>query len=148
MVIINEPNIEKAKNLIKKAIVEKEKPIIIQAQNDEFNRKILEYGKFDILLSVEAGERKDKLRQRDSGLNHVLAEIAHKNKIAIGIDLEEIEKLSGKEKATRLGRIMQNIKVCRKVKCLIKVLNYKDKKDAASFLMSLGASSGQAKEAL
>jgi len=143
--MINTLNIEQAKNEIKKT---KEKPIIVLAQDDEFNRKILEYGKFDILLSPERGKRKDSLKQMDSGLNHVLARIAAKNNVAIGIDMHEISKLEKKEKAKILGRIIQNIKICRKAKTKLKLLNYKDRIDALSFLLSIGASTSQAKEAL
>src|SRR3989304_1605619 len=96
--IINATNIEQAKGLIKSS---KEKPIIVQAQNDDFNRKILEYGKFDILLSPEAGKRKRTLRNIDSGFNHVLAKIAEKNNVAIGINLAEISKLAKEEKAKK-----------------------------------------------
>jgi len=143
--MINATNIEQAKGLIKSS---KEKPIIVQAQNDDFNRKILEYGKFDILLSPEAGKRKRTLRNIDSGFNHVLAKIAEKNNVAIGINLAEISKLAKEEKAKRLERLIQNIKTCRKAGTKITLLNYKDKKDAFSFLISLGASTSQAKEAL
>jgi len=143
--MINTLNIEQAKNLIKS---EKSKPIIVLAQNDEFNRKILEYGKFDILLSIEAGKRKRTLRTIDSGLNHVLAEIATKNKISIGINIDELRNLGKEEKANRLERIKQNIKICRKAKTKLILLNYKDEKDAFAFLLSLGASTKQAKEAL
>ena len=97
--MITEKNIEKAKQQIKKT---KDKPIIVQAQDDNFNRKLLEFGKFDILLSIEQGDRKNKLRQIDSGLNHVLAKIATKNNISLGINLREIRNLSKSEKAKRL----------------------------------------------
>ena len=137
-------NIEQAKNLIKKGT----KPIIVKAQDDNFNRKILEYGKFDVLLSPELGKRKDSLKQMDSGLNHVLAKIAAKNNVAIGIDMDEISKLERKERAKVIGRIIQNIKICRKAKTRLKLFNYKDKTDAFSFLLSLGASTSQAKEAV
>ena len=143
--MINTNNLEKAKLMIKS---EKVKPIIVRAQNDNFNRKILEYGKFDILVSVEAGKRQRTLRNIDSGFNHVLAKIAEKNKVAIGIDVYEIARLAKEEKAKRLERIIQNIKTCRKAKTKIKLLNYKDKKNAFSFLISLGASTQQAKESL
>ena len=76
--MINTTNIEEAKKLLKK----EETPKIVLSQNDEFNRKILEHGNFDILLSPETGQRKNKIRQVDSGLNHVLAKIANKNNIA------------------------------------------------------------------
>ena len=143
--MISTSDIEQTKKLIKS---EKVKPIIVRAQNDNFNRKILEYGKFDILVSVEAGKRQRTLRNIDSGFNHVLAKIAEKNKVAIGIDVYEIARLAKEEKAKRLERIIQNIKTCRKAKTKIKLLNYKDKKNAHSFLISLGASTKQAKESL
>ena len=81
--MIDTQDINQARKLIKIAA----KPIIIKAKNDEFNRKILEYGHFDVLLSVERGDRKDTVRQLDSGFNHVLARIAAKNKVSIGIDI-------------------------------------------------------------
>ncbi len=143
--MINTDNIEKAKRLIKDC---KEKPLVVNAQDDFFNRKILEYGKFDILQSVEKGTRKDSLRQLDSGFNHVLANISAKNKVAFGIDINEIENLSKKEKSERIARLIQNIIICRKVGVKIIALNYKDKKDAFSFLLGIGASSIQAKEAI
>jgi len=142
--MISTTNPEQAKKLINKS---KEKPLIIQAQSDIFNRKILEYGKFDILLSPETGNRRDKIKSLDSGLNHVLAKIATKNKIAIGIDLEDISKLDKKGKAIRIARIKQNIAVCKRAKTKIRLLNYKNKKDSFSFLLSLGASTQQAKQA-
>lgn len=146
MTLINTLNLEQARKLIREA---KENPIIVEAQADEFNRKILEYGKFDILLNIESSERKkDKPKQLSSGLNHVLAKIAAKNNIAIGIDLDEIRYLEKKEKAQRLARIKQNIKICRKAKTKIVCLNVKDKIDAFNLLLSLGASTKQAKQSL
>jgi RNase P/RNase MRP subunit p30 len=143
--MISTSNIEQAKNLIKKS---KEKPLVVEAQNDEFNRKILEYGHFDILLGVEKGNRKRTLRNIDSGFNEVLAHIATKNRVSLGIDLEEVSNLPRDQQALRLERIIQNIKLCRKSKVKIVLLNIKDKKDAFAFLISLGASTPQAKEAI
>jgi len=141
--IISEVNIEKTKQLIKKAT----SPIIIQAQDEKYNRKLLEYGKFQILLSPELGSPKNKIRQINSGLNHILAKIATKNKIAIGIDLGKIQELEKQEKAERLSKIRQNIKICKKAKTKLKILS-KNKKQAQSFLLSLGASTQQAKESI
>lgn len=140
--IISTNSIEETRKLIKKS----EKPILVQAQNDDLNRKILEYGKFDVLLSPEAGTKRDKPKQLDSGLNSILAAIAEKNGVAIGIDIKEIDSLDKAEKAKRLARISQNIKICRKTKTKIAVINAKDKKDAFALLISLGASTKQASE--
>src|SRR3989338_5250447 len=137
--IIQETNPEKAKLQIKKA----KPPIIVKAQSDEFNRKLLEYGKFDVLIDLHSSKGKDKLKSLDSGLNHVFARIASKNGVAIGIDLDGLRKLDKKEKAIQLARIAQNIKICRKAKCQIQIINAKDKKNVQALLQSLGASSQQ-----
>ena len=145
--MINTTNIQEARNLIKAAI---NKPIIVRAQSLEFNRKILEYAKFDVLLFTESQNwnKKDKIKQLDTGFNHVLAKIAAKNNIALGIDLKEIKHLTKKEKAICLARLIQNIKVCRKAKCKLKILNYQVKINTQNLLISLGSSTLQAKEAV
>jgi len=144
MQIISSTNIEQIKKQIKAS---KEKPIVVEGADYEFNRKMLEYGKFDILLSPEKRGGKISLKKFDSGLNHISAKEAAKNSVAIGINPEELRKLNKKEKARRLFSIIRNIKFCRKAKAKIKILNYKDKKDALAFLISLGADTKQAKEA-
>ena len=146
MTIIQSSNINEVKNLIKRK--ETSKPIIIRAQSDIFNRKILEFGHFNILLGIEKGNKKRSIRQIDSGFNEILAKIATKNKIALGIDLDEIRKMNKKEKAIYLEKAEQNIKIARKYKTKIALLNMKDKKDASSFLFSFGASTKQTKKAI
>ncbi|MBU0467203.1 MAG: hypothetical protein KJ718_06340 [Nanoarchaeota archaeon] len=144
--IISTTNLQKAKNEIHAS---KARPIIVQSQSLEFNRKILEYGKFDILLSPELSSKKDRIKQLDSGLNHVLAKIAAKNKVAIGIDLKSLREIKDKkQKAQRIARIRQNIKICRKSLTRLTILNPKDSKDAQAFLLSLGASTQQIKKAI
>jgi ribonuclease P/MRP protein subunit RPP1 len=149
MEIINTPNLNDARKIIQK--IKKENPeeaIAVKAQDEEFNRKILETKDVNVLLSPEIHNRKDKLKQRDSGLNEVLCKIAAKNKIKIGIMLEDLIKKQGKEKAIILARIMQNIMLCKKVNCDIILVGKYDKKDAFSFLITLGASTQQAKKAV
>ena len=141
--MINTPNLEEAKRLINKV----ESPVVVLAQNDDFNRKLLENAKFDILLSVEEGDRKNKVRQTDSGLNHVLAKIAAKNNVAIGLDLISIKSLGQKQKAERLSKIMQNIKVCRKAKTKLAV-KAQSLEEARSFLLGLGASTNQVSQTI
>ena len=78
MIIIQENSFEKARNKIKK-----ESPpegIIFTSENDDLNRKVLE--KLDIeTLLLNQKNRKDYHKQRNSGLNHVLAKIAKERKI-------------------------------------------------------------------
>jgi len=137
-------NLETVRKEIKNA---KKRPIIVHAHDDVFNRKILEYGKFDILLSPETGVRKNTLRTVDAGLNHILAKIAAKNNIAIGINLEEIKTLEKMSKAHRLTRVRAIIATCRKAKTNLAV-HAKNKHETFHFLTSLGASSEQTSKAI
>lgn len=146
--MINTTNIEQAKKQIRLAGEKKEKPIIVQAQDYDFNRAIIEYGKFDVLLSPEAKAGKDTLKKINSGLDYILAETAAKKGISIGIDMRELASLDKQAKARKLTKLIQNIKLCKKAKAKLALLNYKDKTDAIYFLLSLGASTSQAKEAL
>ena len=139
--MIDNANLEYTKNLIKKENGLK----VVVAKDDSYNRKILEYGKFDVLISVEKGNRRDGIRQSDTGLNHILAKIAKNNNICIGLDLDEIKKLELKQKALRLSKIIQNIKICRKnkVNLAVKTSSYNSAKD---FLLGLNASTTQLKD--
>lgn len=120
MLIINETNFEKAREKIKKG----KEPIIFSSNDDDLNRKILEKEKISILL-LNQNERKDKLKQRNSGLNHVLAKIAKKNNISIGINFDEI--VESKNKARILSRVSQNIKLCNKSKLKMKFITINEK---------------------
>lgn len=147
--MINTTSLNEARRQIQKLKREKPKAkIIVLAQTSEFNRKILENKDIDILLSPELHDRKDKLKQRDSGLNEVLCKIAKKNNIKIGINMGEIKKKKDKERAILLARIMQNIMLCKKAGTGLVLVGKYDKKDGFSLLISLGASTSQAKKAI
>jgi|TARA_B100002003_G_scaffold211419_2_gene207827 ribonuclease P/MRP protein subunit RPP1 len=126
---ITEKSFEKIRELIKKS---KNKRIIFSSDNDELNRRILEKEKINIFL-INQQKREDFLKQRNSGLNHVLAKIAKKNNITIGINLDEIIK----GKAEILARIRQNIKLCNKNKLKMKFIEDKHKRNNYD-LRSLG----------
>jgi len=89
--MITTNNLNQARKQIQE-LKKENKPIIVQAQSENFNRKILETKDVNIFLSPELHDRKDKLKQRDSGLNEVLCKLATKNNIQIGIDLKQIQK--------------------------------------------------------
>jgi len=147
--MINTSNLNEARKQIQKLKKENlEQPIIVQAQSDEFNRKILENPEVDIIIGLEAHNKKDYQKQRDSGLNEVLCKLAKKNNIKIGIDLKNIIKQPPKQKAILIARIIQNIKLCKRTKTLIIIYpNTYSKQEINSFFLSLKASSQQAREA-
>lgn len=133
----------------------KKKIIAVVGGDSIFNRRAIETLKINYLVSPERGLKKDGLKQRDSGLNHIIVKEAVKKDVVIVIDFREVSKLKGKMKALRLSRIIQNIKICRKAKCLIKIASFArtkedvvDEKGLKSFGVSLGMSSEQSKGAV
>ncbi len=134
----------------------KEKKVIaILGRDDEFNRRVIETCKIDYLVSPERGHVRDTLKQRDSGLNHVVAKEAVKKNISIVIDFSSLVKFEKKFQARVLARIMQNIKICRKAKCHIKIATFavrkedlRDEFSLRSFCFSLGMSSEQVRDAV
>jgi len=143
MGIINTNNLNEARKQIQQ-LKKQKKLVIVQAQDDKFNRKIFENPDVDIVIGLEF-DRKDKLKQRDSGLNEVLCKLAKKNDIKIAIDLNKIQRLSKQEKAIILSRIIQNIKLCKRIKTPIIIMPKQSKQDILSFFLSLKASTQQAK---
>ena len=113
-VLIEAKSFDEFRKEIKKNIG---KNIIFSSDDDELNRKILEKEPVNTFL-IRQIKRKDKTKQRNSGFNQVMAKIAKKKNVSIGIDLDEIISLHSKPKlqAQILARIKQNIKLCNKNK--------------------------------
>lgn len=153
--IINTNNLHEARKQIDK-LKKENKKVIVQGRDIEFNRKILEIKKVNMLV-LQSKEGRDKLKQRDSGLNHVLCNIAKENNIALAIDFNEFlekgesslenRRLSGKERAKILGRIMQNIRLAKKSKNTLKLLNKpRDLLSLGALFRILGADTKMASE--
>jgi RNase P/RNase MRP subunit p30 len=131
----------------------KGKKIAVYGFSDEFNRRAIETLKIDYLVSPENNEGKDNLKQRASGFNHVMAEVAKKKDIKIVEDLTWLNSLSGKKKAIAISRVIQNIVTCRKSKIDLKFATFAnvesellDEKQMKAIGFSLGASSQQTKD--
>ncbi|MDP1694611.1 MAG: RNase P subunit p30 family protein [Candidatus Woesearchaeota archaeon] len=87
---------------------------IVEGISEEKNRKAVENKQVDILLAPERIGRKDRLNQRDSGVNDILCKFARDNDVAIGFSFADL--LNSKFRAVLLGRMMQNVRLCRKYK--------------------------------
>ena len=123
-----------------------DKKIFVLGRDDNFNRRVLETIKIDYLVSPERGHDGDTLKQRDSGLNHILAKIAKEKGIGIVIDFSPLTQMENLEKAKTLARIIQNVKICRRASCKLKIIDFSgkaDKKSLESFGFSIGMSSQQ-----
>ncbi|MBR9706598.1 hypothetical protein GOV14_06185 [Candidatus Pacearchaeota archaeon] len=131
-----------------KTLKEKKETVVVQAGSQEFNRKVVENKDVDIFLDPHVHDRKDYMKQRDSGLNEVLCKLAKQNNIKIGIDWPLIKKMAKKDKAIMLSRIKQNIDLCKRTKTQIIIYPKSlSNQEISSIFLSLGASTNQAKEA-
>ena len=149
--MISTTNINQVRKQIQELKKQKDKDkqqIIVQAQSPEFNRKLFENPDIDIITDLETHNRKDYMKQRDSGLNEILCKLATKNNIKIGINLKQITKQPLKIKATLLSRIRQNIQLCKRTNTKIIILGNYPKQNIMSFMQTLGASTKQAKQAI
>ena len=123
--------------------------------DDAFNRRAIETLKIDYLVSPEKKVGRSSLKQRDSGINHVVAKLAKEKGVSFVIDFSELSRLDAKRKIERIERIIQNVKICRKVNCDIKIAslasnkkNIADKKGREAFGISVGMSSLQSSKSI
>jgi RNase P/RNase MRP subunit p30 len=148
--ILQTTNLQEIRNQIQKAKkANSVEPIIVRAGDEEFNRKVLEIKGVNVLLAPEIHNRKDKLKQRDSGLNEFLCKLAAKSNIKIAIDLDKIKKLEKKDKAKTLARVIQNIQLCKRTKTQIILFpeNKYQSQDIMAFITTLKGSTEQGKNA-
>ncbi len=87
--------------------------VVVRGGNEETNRKIVSNRKVDVLVGAEVVGR-DFMFQRNSGLNQVLCKLAKENDVAIGFSFKDL--LNSKDKGALLGKMMQNVRLCRKYK--------------------------------
>ena len=131
-IILTEKNFKKLKEKVKK---NKDKKIIFSSSDDDLNRKVME--KLDIqIILIPLENRKDYMKQRNSGFNQVMAKIAKKKNISLGVDFNEIINAKNKERV--LARLKQNIFLCNKNKIQIKFFNCPETHDCKNLGLVLG----------
>jgi ribonuclease P/MRP protein subunit RPP1 len=127
--------------------------VVVNGSNDDLNRAALENRRTDILLGPENERERDFIHFRNSGLNQVLCKLANKNKIAIGFSFSDLMNSDTKELV--LGRIMQNVFLCRKYKVKMVLGSFarkeneiKNEKELMSFGNIIGMNGKEVKEGL
>ena len=134
-IVLTEKNFSKLKDEIKKHNGDE---IVFSSDDDELNRKVAEKLAVNV-IGIPLSGRKDFSKQRNSGLNEVVARIVKKNGIKIGIFLDEI--IFSKEKEKIISRVRQNIKLCNKNKVEMIFIEGKEKRNSV-LLKSLGSTLG------
>ena len=119
----------------------KKKYNLLLYKGDEV-RKALENKHIDIIFGLEDHKFPDFLHQRNSGLNHILCKIAHDNDKIICFDFSSILNSKGMKRARIFGRMMQNIRLCRKYKVKMAAASFgemRNRRDLESLFKVLGA---------
>ncbi|MBS3176877.1 hypothetical protein J4457_06605 [Candidatus Woesearchaeota archaeon] len=83
-------------------------------EHDQRDREIIERQQAQLISKLESEQRKDFIRQRASGLNHVITTLMHQKNVSVCFSLNEI--IYAQYRSQLLGRMMQNVKLCRKDK--------------------------------
>ena len=87
------------------------KKIFVRASNA---RVAIERIKPYAVFGLESFGGKDFMNQRASGLNHVLCKLAKQAGVKIAFSFSDVLKSSGVKRAKLLGRMKQNLKLCKK----------------------------------
>lgn len=136
ILILKPMDFNKLKNEVKK---NKDRKIVFCSSDDELNRKVIDKLLVKgVMILLE--DRRDYLKQRDSGFNEVMAKLAKKRGIDIYFNFEELFFSKNKERI--LARLKQNIELCVRVKLNMRVFMGDLKKsevDVKSLFLTLGA---------
>jgi RNase P/RNase MRP subunit p30 len=107
--------------------------------------EVLEQSKANLVFGLENSSRKDFMHQRASGLNHTISKLARDKNIMVGFSLDQILKFN--DPSVILGRISQNIRICRKYNVKTIFASFakdpfmmRDPKDLATFFKFLSNS--------
>lgn len=148
-VILREKTFDRLRAEIKKAKSYGKIPMFISV-DDDLIRKISEKEN-GIVIVPELKNKQDRLYERGSGFDLVVAEFCKKNKHVLGILLDEVLESGGTEKGKMLARMKQNVKVAKKAKLEVRFVLASDleidKKNLFSFGLILSMDPKMAKGA-
>ena len=80
------------------------------------SRTNFESKQIKMFFDLENHNERDFIHQRNSGLNQILANIAHDKEKIIGFNFSTILNAEPEKRAQIFGRMRQNVKLCRKYK--------------------------------
>ncbi len=139
----------------KKAFDLRSRGVLAFVRCSDQDRAVLERGSADVLFSAEGTQPRDYIHQRGSGLNQVLCALARKNRVAISFSFSDVLASRGSQRAQLIGRMMQNIMLCRKYKVRMLIGSFakdpwkmRSPHDLQSFFVVLGMHQAEAASGL
>lgn len=88
------------------------------------NRALIEKAILLNFYNLENSERQDFIHHRNSGLNHILAELLSKNNHTLFISFKNLLNSFPVQRARKMGRISQNIRLARKFNFSVKIASF------------------------
>lgn len=93
-------------------------------QGNEKARHYLENRQYDGVYDLEVHGGREFMHHRNSGLNQVLCKIACDKKKIIIFDIGSLLSSSGQKRALIIGRMRQNVRLCRKYKVTMALASF------------------------
>lgn len=93
-------------------------------EGSEKARHHLESRQFDGVYNLEGHSDREFMHHRNSGLNQVLCKIACDKKKVVVFNVGSLIGSSGQKRALMLGRMQQNVMLCRKYKVTIALASF------------------------
>ena len=128
---------------------------LLVSSEPEDARPALETRNIDLVFGLEGSPDRDPMKNRDSGLDHVLCSIAAQKDKIVAFDFSAVRASRGRRRAVLLGRMMQNIVLCRKAKVKMSIASFartpmqlRNPMDLAAFGEALGMHPSEAKAAI
>jgi RNase P/RNase MRP subunit p30 len=114
------------------------------------NRQLVEKKGVTGIILDHSHNKKDRLYERDSGLNQVICKLAKQKNVTFIIDINELFVDDLKLRAEILGRIIQNLRLINKFGNSLKIVTPKNisSLSASSLLSVLGLKTSIIKSAL
>lgn len=132
---------------------QKSKLVFMKSTGDD--RFAFEKSKPDLVFELEEVQKHDYIHQRASGLNHILCDLAKKNNVGIGFSFSSLLNCSGMLRAQIIGRMQQNVSLCRKYKNKVVIASFarnpydmRAPSDLMSFFIAIGMHQKEAKDGL
>ncbi|MEK6812503.1 MAG: RNase P subunit p30 family protein [Nanoarchaeota archaeon] len=125
----------------------------VAAQKEELLKRAVQSRHVDFIYNLEQNPKKDKTNHRASGLNQVYCTFLRDTQIAVAFNLNLL--LHAPDRTVILGRMMQNIRLCRKYKVRMILASFathpyeqRAPQDLLAFGRCIGMIGREAKDAL
>lgn len=123
------------------------------AEASENSRDIVAKCSPELVYNLELSAGKDFAKTRNSGLDKPTCQFARENNVIIAFSFSAMLNSANQQKI--IGRIMQNIKLCRKYKAKTAIASFAEEPygmrsphDLKSFLLSFGMDTASAKKSI